>query len=982
MAAPSNRTPLEEVNQSNNNVDTGNQVVDELRSANEVLRELELGILYYVNPLNTGFCGIFKHRFSDFLVHEIAPDGSIVRLTDDGAPAFNPLSPEKSSSSGFVSQDVRNYMADSFKDKPIPDASLETGHSSSSDAPATAKSNGGSEPESSPSQDNQAPPPVEADPDVPLNRNIISSYFGSDVTERVFALYRAIVAKPNARASEFKSFDSDSITDRERRTIIHQDVRKIFHGLLETRAMSLGKIRISAAGRANPRSKAANPSPRNQNSRNQNNKQMRGKVSWNELGGEYLHFTLYKENKDTMEVLNIVARLLKVGIKDFAFAGTKDRRAATTQRVSVLRQHGDNLAWQNRNLWWGRMGNFKHEKYELKLGELQGNHFTITLRDCHFEFEEGLDINEKAILAQNIVHMSTQALLANGFLNYFGLQRFGTFGVGTDAIGMLILQNKFKEATDAILSFSEESLAHSKQKTGPGQKINQDDIARTAAIHLFKSGGNSKEALSKMPRRFTAESCVIRHLSSQKLDYIGALLSIPRNLRTMYVHAYQSRVWNFIVSERWSRYGCKVIEGDLILVDSRAALAAANRDEVDDSGEVVVHAHAGDAAYSKDDTFQRARALSVKEAASGLYTIFDIVLPLPGFDMEYPLNDIGDFYKEYMGSDEGGGLDPANMRRPNRDFSLSGSYRKFISKVGDDLSFEVRAYHNDIEQMVETDVEMLDKSKPARSSHSGKSQKLNRQDPTEDKPLIKWEDNTGKENMLPSKHQDESKRMRGLYVGTAAHNAWVSAPETIQAQDKALAEVAALKRADPSQLPTMKDTFVETSVVDESRRTGTKAVVIHESAVVGADKSMENGVVVVVSDIEHPDTPVIMSPHLPAAPPSTPATACIGIDLATSKPEFSSLDSITEQDVLKRIPSSFSIVSSSSHEESAAEEMSSVESESDVSTTAKVQQAPTMVGVILKFSLGSSQYATMVLRELMKAGGLKNYQTEFTTVPK
>lgn len=34
--------------------------------------------------------------------------------------------------------------------------------------------------------------------------------------------------------------------------------------------------------------------------------QTKGKVGWNELGGEHLHFTLYKENKDTMEVLSML----------------------------------------------------------------------------------------------------------------------------------------------------------------------------------------------------------------------------------------------------------------------------------------------------------------------------------------------------------------------------------------------------------------------------------------------------------------------------------------------------------------------------------------------------------------------------------------------------------------------------------------------------------------------------------------------------
>jgi tRNA pseudouridine13 synthase len=50
----------------------------------------------------------------------------------------------------------------------------------------------------------------------------------------------------------------------------------------------------------------------------------------------------------------------------------------------------------------------------------------------------------------------------------------------------------------------------------------------------------------------------------------------------MYVHAYQSYIWNNIVSERIRIYGCEPVIGDLIIKDEDSILND-NEDSVDEN---------------------------------------------------------------------------------------------------------------------------------------------------------------------------------------------------------------------------------------------------------------------------------------------------------------------------------------------------------------------------------------------------------------
>lgn len=650
------------------NVSAANETAPKDAGNTQLSREIEVGISEFVTPENTGFSGILKKRYTDFLVNEILPSGEVLHLRSVATPSAENKPASDSAQEPTESKQTETKAEETKKDEP-------------------------KEPEFQISDEDNA---------------LLESYFGAEKTGKILNLHRRALGNPRARPAELGRVPTSVFSDRELRIQIHQAIRRIFNSQMESSTDNDGVMVISAAVNRNKRG----------------GEQERGRrgdrMNWDELGGSHLHFTIYKENRDTMETVSLIARQLKMNSKSFQFAGTKDRRGATVQRASALRVQTDRLAKLNRTLRNASLGDFEYRPNGLDLGDLSGNEFVITLRECEVP---GVDLNdpENAIKrTTEIVGSALRNLRERGYFNYYGLQRFGTFATRTDAIGIKMLHGDFQGACDAILHFNPHVLAAAQAGEESTALISSDDRARAEAIHIFQTTGRVNDAVAKMPHKFAAEGRLIKHLARAKNDHYGALQTIPRNLRLMYVHAYQSFVWNYAVGERWRLYGDKVVEGDLVIVhehrDKEAPEAnqteAAVSENVDADGEVIILPKAEDSAYASEDMFTRARALTAEEAASGKYSIFDIVLPLPGFDIIYPANEMTEFYKRFMGSEQGGRLDPFDMRRKWRDYSLSGSYRKVLSRMGPDYSFDVKLYSDPDQQFVQTDLDAISGNTP------------------------------------------------------------------------------------------------------------------------------------------------------------------------------------------------------------------------------------------------------------------------------
>jgi tRNA pseudouridine13 synthase len=553
------------------------------------------------------------------------------------------------------------------------------------------------------------------------DRNTLHEIFGEETTNQIVKLVGQVRRREHRKAKDFKAVIAPPITDKEKRTQAHQSLRRIFPNMLESSMEEDQSLRIKATPPAERKGK--NKGRGGGRERGDGPSRNKGQLAWEELGGEYLHFNLYKENKDTMEIIGFLGSKLGGGAKLFGFAGTKDRRACTVQRVCVKRQTAERMHIFNKTLYNAAMGDWEYQPYNLTLGDLKGNEFTITLRDCHFQGEEGMDFAQRRQLADTVVSKAISDFSEKGFINYYGLQRFGSFAASTDAIGRKMLQDDLKGAIDDILAYSPVALAAA-EDTLPSDStvlVSQDDRNRAKALHIWRTTSKGQAALDLLPRKFTAERNIIQHLSSRNSrtgqhdrtsDWQGALMTIPRNLRLMYVHAYQSLVWNVVAGQRWKQHGSTVVEGDLVLVHEHLSSTPSTTAPqaprgIDANGEIVINPSGTENANHAALDFERARPLSAAEAASGNFSIWDIVLPQPGFDVEYPANAIGEFYKSFMASDAGGGLDPHAMRRGWREVSLSGGYRKFLARPLGELAYAVHEYVRPDEQFVTTDLQRV-----------------------------------------------------------------------------------------------------------------------------------------------------------------------------------------------------------------------------------------------------------------------------------
>lgn len=129
----------------------------------------------------------------------------------------------------------------------------------------------------------------------------------------------------------------------------------------------------------------------------------------------------------------------------------------------------------------------------------------------------------------------------------------------------------------------------------------------------------------------------------------------------MYIHAYQSLIWNEIVSRRIAAHGLDLCEGDLVYVDAME-MCNDHIDDVDD--QIEMNEDDSEQAENAENTNTNAdqasnvsrfqamvKPLTRADIDSNKYSIFDVVLPLPGHDITYPSNECAEWYEDRLKRD-------------------------------------------------------------------------------------------------------------------------------------------------------------------------------------------------------------------------------------------------------------------------------------------------------------------------------------------
>jgi len=258
-------------------------------------------------------------------------------------------------------------------------------------------------------------------------------------------------------------------------------------------------------------------------------------IPTNPEGKEILICELEKFNYDLNMAVRFVSHYLQFSRTRIGYAGLKDKRAITCQRISIWKPDLQKL--ENFKSKFIDLRPIEWSNERIEIGRLKANRFIITVRGI------GLDDKE----CRERIGEFAEEISANGIANFFGEQRFGGIREVTHLVGKEVVKGDLKNAVMLYLGLSN------------GRESPEAENARALARE-----GKFAEALAAFPMEYRFEKSMLNHLVKFGNDFANAIGKLPKAMRYLFTHAYQSHLYNRIIEERLNQgFGLGEIEGDL-----------------------------------------------------------------------------------------------------------------------------------------------------------------------------------------------------------------------------------------------------------------------------------------------------------------------------------------------------------------------------------------------------------------------------------
>lgn len=240
--------------------------------------------------------------------------------------------------------------------------------------------------------------------------------------------------------------------------------------------------------------------------------------------GEYTIATVTSRNWETNRLVRIMARSIGMSRERIGFAGTKDKRAVTTQLMSFRcpPEDLDKVDLKDVEI----SGAYRGSR-AIQIGDLIGNEFEITVRDCTMDH---------SLIPETVEEDISVIKASKGFPNYFGVQRFGVVRPVTHLVGERLVRGDIEGAVRTYVSFT----------------TDEEDPELGALRRSLEGTEDWGAAASAMPEQMSYEKTMAQVLAGGG-GWVDAIDALPPNLQMMFVHAYQSYLFNEMLSLRMER---------------------------------------------------------------------------------------------------------------------------------------------------------------------------------------------------------------------------------------------------------------------------------------------------------------------------------------------------------------------------------------------------------------------------------------------